>query len=219
MRWKQPFRTGSGTQNVGHTVQGSLIANATTYYRSAEGMVASYDSYHASAGQLPLTVEQYEGGGEWVTPTTNQCTTMGISGTSTVPTFQNQSPYVVWPDHPLSNGDRVSFTSSGGTLPNDIGSSWRLFVMNASSASFYVSLSYYDGSAIAQNYTQSGPFTASYCQAMDNLLDAYRMSTTYGPAIVLPHSKTPSCLTFQVSAGQGNGISNFGISQFGLCNC
>ena len=98
-----------------------------------EWLAAQYD---ADGRATPLVVEEYEGGIQTLTPTTSQCTAVGISTTNgaTPVTFENTTgvgtPGVLWASSGMQNGDRVSFTVAGGSLPSQVGSGTNYFATN-----------------------------------------------------------------------------------------
>lgn len=212
----------SGTQTVGVTPE-STFAWLSVANMQWEWLAAQYDS---DGRAIPLTVEEYEGGIQELAPTTSQCTTVGISTTNgaTPVTFENTTgvgtPGVLWASSGMQNGDRVSFTVAGGSLPSQVGSGTNYFATNVSATGFDLSTAYYPLAAFAPGGTGSGTTTATICQGLDNLLDAYRNSVTYGQNYVtgmfnifmgtnsafqnyglMLHSRTPSWLVFQGLGG------------------
>lgn len=167
---------GTGTQTVGVTIEPSLMWFNANIYSQWEYLASTYDSGRTT----PLTVEQYEAGLSLVPPSISQCTTMGMSATSTTPTFQTSSSNVIWASNPLQTGDRVSFTTSG-SMPTGVTSGTTYFVEGATSSGFNLAAQYYGTyggppTNITVSSTGSGTFTATYCQGIDNLIDAYRGS-------------------------------------------
>lgn len=202
----------SGTQTVGVTVESTFAWLEAFNQASWEWLAAQYDS---DGRATPVAVELYEGGMQELAPTIAQCTTMGVNGTSGAAsvTFQTTSPGVLWSSSGLQNGDRVSFTVSGGSLPSNIGSGTNYYVTNASTSGFDIaSLStavgaigsgFYPLTAFEPSSAGSGTVTATYCQGFDSLLNAYKQSSTYGKNYTLSE--------FNQFMGADNTVQNYGL--------
>ncbi len=184
--------TGTGTLSFNNISTGtatfglvsSLLGLASTIYQDSGGQAsnpgwestaASFDGVGGRAS--PLRIELYEGALEAEPPTTTQCQTIGASTTSTV-TFNTTSgpgtQAVNWTANGLFNGDRVSFTNSGGALPSNVGSGTQFWVINASTNAFDIVNAYYGTSPITPSSAGTGTQTALACSGIDNAVQGYK---------------------------------------------
>lgn len=74
-------------------------------------------------------------------------------------TFTNATERVNWASHPLSNGDRVIFSNSGGAMPTGLSDATVYFVVGDAANDFQVSLTL-GGSAVTFSDDGSGTTTA-----------------------------------------------------------
>lgn len=176
----------TGTATFGLT--SSLLGMASTIYQNAGGQGANPGwqsvaaSYNGVGGRASnARVDLYEGGLEAIPPTTTECQTIGFSTTSTI-TFRASSGVGTWAVHwvgnGLHNGDRVSFTNSGGALPGGIGSGTQLWIRNASTDDFDVTSAYFNTGLITPASTGTGTQTGLACPGVDNVIDGYKNSSS-----------------------------------------